>query len=339
MTTLTVNQPNRYSTPLFAGTEDAEQLLMATMETMETEVENYLDTQDPLWKYLKAHNLIQMDSDIGTEVRYPYMDRDTGTVKFFTGYDGVNNVPADALGVIQYTWGHVVGTQMYNREELVKNSGRRQLIDLIETKQEQLTTEMHNFVATGLRSTSVADGRRWNGLYNLTANNTASGGVDPTADGKDWWNPQLIYKTGTTAFTLSSELRAGLRKALRTTGRYGAKADVILCGEDLFDAQQAWAESISRISLAELKDTQGWGDHQAFMHNGTNYIYDDTLAAKHGKILNFKKGVKIRAHSGSYFTFTPWQMMQGSVAKKRDCLLYLCVSARDRRCLGEITFS
>lgn len=331
--------PNRYDLPLFAGTEDAEQLFLATMENLDADVQSFIDIMHPLWRYLKDRNLFKYKDSIGTEVRYAYMDRENGTVKFHTGYDDVNNVPADPLGVIQYLWGQVVGTQMYNREELVKNSGKQQLIDLVETKTTQLQESMTNFVAENLIGTQTADGRQFTGIGNIMAHDTASGGVDPTAVGKDWWNPQLIYKTGTTKYALATEMRKGLRHLFRKCQRYGTAPDVLYCGEDVFDAMQDWAEGKLQIRVEELKQSRNWGDFNMFPVYGQTVIYDENLSAKKAWALNFRAGIQVMIHRGSNFTFEPWQMMTNKVAKKRDCLLYMNVAAKDRRCLGEIEFS
>jgi hypothetical protein len=331
--------PQRNDLPLFAGTEDAEQLFLATMDALEDNGAEVIDIKDPLWRYLKKRNLIEYVGTIGTEVRIAVMDKENNTVKFHTGYDDVDNTPQDALGVIQYLYGQIVGTQMYNREEMVKNSGEYQVIDLVKKKTKQLELSMTNLVATWLKGTQVADGRKFTGLGNLVAHDTASGGVDPTEAGKDWWNPQLIYKTGTTPFALATELRAGLRKLYRATAYFGTKPDVLLCGEDVYDAQQAWAENLLRLSMDEIKDSSGWGDFNMFTVNGSTVIYDANMGAKVAWALNFQDCARVRIHKGTNFTFEPWQMMPNKVAKKRDCLLYMNVYAEDRRGLGTITFS
>lgn len=333
------NLPQRIDLPLFAGTEDAEQLFLATMEDLDSTVQSMIDIMDPLWAYLKKRNFIKYKDTIGTDVRYAVMDKENGTVRFHTGYDDVDNTPQDPLGVIQYLYGQVVATQMYNREELVKNSGRQQLIDLVEAKTTQLQESMTNFVSTWLKGTQAADGRKFTGIGNLVAHNTASGGIDPTQSGKDWWNPQLIYKTGTTKYALATELRAGMRHLYRKCARYGTKPDVLVCGVDVYDAHQAWAEGLLRASMDEIKDSSGWGDFNMYTVNGSTIIYDEDMDAKTCWALNFRKGIQVTVHRGTNFTFEPWQMMSNKVAKKRDCLLYMNVSARDRRCLGSMQFS
>lgn len=332
-------QPDRFDLPLFAGTQDKEQLFLATMDALKDDGAEVIDIQDPIWKYLTGRNLIEYVDEIGTEVRIAIMDKENNTVKFHTGYDDVDNTPADAIGVIQYPYGQVVGTQMYNREELTKNTGQQQLIDMVKKKTEQINIGMTNFVSTWLKGTQTADGRKFTGLGNLIAHDTASGGVDPTQAGKDWWNPKLIYKTGTTKYALATEMRSGLRKLYRQCTRYGTKPDLIICGEDVYDAHQAWAEEKLRVTMDEIKESSGWGDFNMYSVNGSTILWDEDMDAKTVWAINFRKGVRVRIHRGTNFTFEPWQMMPNKVAKKRDCLLYMNVYAEDRRCLGSMQFT
>jgi hypothetical protein len=331
----------RHDLPLFAGTEDTEDLFLSTMEEVDKDVAEVIDVQNATWNYLKRNNLIEYRDSIGTEIKIPIMDEDNPTVKAMTGYDDVDNTPTNALDWAIYQYGQFVGTQMYNREELVKNSGREQIIDLVAQKTRQLEISLSNFWTTKLLGTQVADGRVPNGLGNLVARDTASGGINPTATGKSYWNPQITYKTGTTPWVLATEaeFREGMRTLYRRCMRYGAKPDVLICGEDLYDRHQEWAESKLQMTLSDLKSEQGMGNWEMFRYNGTTIIYEDSLSAKVGWAINFRDGAKVRIHRGTNFSFEPWQMLPTKVAKKRDLLLYAAIYAKDRRCLGTITFS
>ncbi len=49
--------------------------------------------------------------------------------------------------------------------------------------------------------------------------------------------------------------------------------------------------------------------------------------------------MKVRIHKGTNFVMGPWQMMEGKVAKKRDCLVYASVYCKRRNANGTMTFS
>lgn len=330
---------NSTGVPLFAGIESLDDMFMATMEEMDKEVENLIDIKDPIFQYLKKNNLIEFRDSIGTHVPVKLMDKPNSTVKDFSHYDDVDNTPQDLLSEAKFAYGHIVGTQMYSREELTKNSGDEQLIDLVETKTEQLQTSMTNHFSERIKGDQDADGRSFMGLGRIMTVDAVCGGIDPTAAGYAYWNPQQGLKAGGGQFALATELRAGMRRLTRLCTQRNDAPDVMIAGEDVYDAMQAWAEDKLRLSLSELKESSGWGDFEMFTFNGRTIIYDPDMTAKRADLVNFKKYVKVRIHRGTNFVMEPWQMMESKVAKKRNCLVYASVYCKRRNANGTITFS
>lgn len=324
--------------PLFAGVEDVDDMFISTMDELDRDVVNLIDIKDPVWAYLKKRNLIDYRDNIGNYVPVRLMDKPNSTVKDFSHYDVTDNTPQDALNEAKFAYGHIVGTQMYSREELTKNSGREQLIDLVETKQDQLQTSMTNHFATRLMGTQDADGKQFMGLGRVMAYDATCGGIDPTSPGFGYWNPQRGLKSGGGSYSLATELRAGLRRLSRLCTYLAEKPDVMIAGEDVYDAMQAWAESTLRMTLSDIKTPAGWGDHEMFDLNGRTVIYQPSMSAKTAWLVNFNR-VKVRIHRGTNFVFEPWQMMTDRVAKKRDCLVYAAVYCQRRNVNGVITFT
>lgn len=326
--------------PLFDGIEDIDDMFIATMEERDKEVHEHIDIHDPVWAYLKKHNLIEYRSSIGTHKTVRLMDKENSTVKDFTHYDDADNTPQDVYNEAKFAYGHSGGVQMYSREELVKNSGDEQQLDMIRDKENQLTISLTNHVSTRLKGTQDADGRSVMGLGRIMLYDQPCGGVDPTQPGFAYWNPQRGLKTdGVTQFALATEMRAGMRRLVRLCTYQGERPTVWRMGEDLYDAAQAWAEDKLRMTLDEIKDSSGWGDHEMFTINGQTMIYDPDLDPKRGELFNFKR-TRVRVHSGTNFQFTPWQMMEGKMAaKKRNCLVYYCVYTERRNANGYIDYT
>jgi hypothetical protein len=330
---------NSSGVPLFAGIESLDDMFMTTLEEMDKEIENHIDIHDPLYKYLKKHNLIEYRDSIGTHVPVRLLDKPNSTVKDFSHYDDVDMTPQDALSEGKFAYGHIVGTQMYSREELTKNSGKEQLIDLVETKMEQLQTSMTNHFSTRIKGTQDADGRQIMGIGRVLAFDQSCGGIDPTAAGFGYWNPQKGVKASGAQFALATEMRAGLRRLTRLCTYQGEAPDVLRCGEDVYDMMQAWAEEKLQLTLSDIKKSAGWGDFEMFEFNGRTIIYDADLAAKRAELLNFKKGIKVRIHRGTNFQFTNWKDVSGKVAKSRECLVYASVYTKRRNANGYIEFT
>jgi len=345
--------------PLFAGIEDLDDMFISTMEEMDKEVMDELGFAHPVWEYLQRNNLIEYTAEIGTHVPVHLRYQRNPTVKWVQGYDDADNTPAAVLGQAQFAYGHLSAVQMYNREELVKNSGKQQLIDLVESKQDQAEMDVNEEFASTIIGTQDADGRKPMGIGRIMDETLAVGNINPATPGFEFWKPNRIYKTGTTAYALATEYRDGMRDMYRTQSISGGgkklgsnpkdgkgpglarnNGHVLICGEDLYNEHQKSAESALRLTIADLKSQQSWGSYEMFDYNGTTIVYEPALAAKEGWLINFKMGIRVRIHSGTNFIWTPWESITAKVqTKKRNLLVYACVYAKSRRANSRIVFS
>lgn len=345
------------SIPLFAGTEDVETIFLATMEEMDKEIADEVVIAHPLWEYLQKRKLIEYRDEIAIHVPVKLRTKKNPTVQWMTAYEDANSTPAELGQQANFAYGHITGRQMYNREELVKNQGG-QIIDLVESKGDELFADLNEEFADTIIGTQDADGRKPLGLGRVMDPTLAIGGVAVTTlndKGVQFWKPQDMKKVGGASYALATEFREGMRRAYRLTSitgggkmlgkgdaksGQGVKPDVLICGEDVYNEHQKWAENILRISLSDIKDSSGWGDFEMFDWNGTTIIYEPALAAKSFWLMNFKTAVKVRIHSGTNFTWTPWNFLPNKVqVKYRDLLTYVSVYCRSRRanCTGTFT--
>lgn len=348
---------NSSGIPLFAGVESLDDMFMATMEEMDKEVMDELSVSHPLWEYVQQKNLIEYVDEIGTHVRGSLRRYKNGTVKWVSGYDDADNTPAQLLAETKTAYGQLAGTQMYNREELVKNQGKQQLIDLVESKSDQLLEDLDTEFADTIIGTQDADGKKPLGIGRIMNPAVACCGIDPATPGLEFWKPYLVEKTPAVNFALATEFRAGMRKLYREININGGgrtlgqsrkdkatlktgTGKVFVCGADLYDEHQKFAETALRLTIADLKSQQGWGSFEMFDYNGTTIVYEPTLGAKVGWFINFAKGIKIRVHRGTNFKYDDWALMSGKVqTKKRNNLTYMAVYAKSRRANAVVTFT
>lgn len=345
--------------PLFAGIEDLDDMFMATMEEMDKEIQDELSVSHPIWEMLQRRNLIEYRDDIGTHVPVKLRTKRNPTVKWMTAYDDADSTPAEVLDEAKFAYGHLTGRQMYNREELIKNSGATQLIDLVETKKDQLLADLNEEFADTIVGTQDADGRKPLGLGRVMDPAQAVGGINPATAGFEFWKPFKCEKSAGVNFALATEFEQGMRKLYRRIHVSGGGKKLgenpkdgkgvslsastgyaLICGEDVYDEMQKKATAALRISLDDLKKEQAWGDFEMFDYNGKTVIFEPSLAAKEAWLINFKSGVRVRIHRGTNFKFTDWLLLPQKVeVKARDNLTYVCVYARSRRANGKITFT
>ena len=136
---------------------------------------------------------------------------------------------------------------------------------MMRTKRDQTQSTINNKIENWLMGSQTADGRNPDSFGAIVAYDGTLHGVDPTA--VSWgakWQPVKTYKTGTTAFALSTEFRAGMRKFGRALKLYDPRMRLLIAGEDVYDAAQSWAEGKLQVRLDEIKSSSGWGDLEMF---------------------------------------------------------------------------
>lgn len=330
----------RHDLPLFNGTQDTEDMFLTTMGELDTELVNELKVDHALYDYLVSKNLIKMQKDISTEITIPLLDKANSTVKDITGYDDIDLTPQDATSNAKFLWGHVVGTQMYNREEMTKNSGKNQLLDLIEIKTEQLKSSINNHFAGKLMGEQDSNGRSILGIGRIMKPGAVVGGIDPATTGFGYWDVNQSFKvdSNNTKWALATEHRKGLRHLRRQCTKNGMSPDVYFCGEDVYDMILEDLEGKIRMTPDQMETFDGY---EAFAHNNLVYIYDKDMAAKKAWALNFKdRAIELRIHSDTNFAFQPWENTAGKAqTKHRNCLLYAATVCRKRNLNGVIEFS
>ncbi len=330
----------RHDLPLFSGTQDTEDMFLTTMQELDKELVNHLKVNHVIWEILQSRNLIKYQSDISTDIQIPLLTKPNSTIKSFTGYDDADLTPQDATKYAVYLWGHIAGTQMYNREEMEKNKGKSRLLDLIETKTEQLKTSANNHFAEKLIGNQDYDGRDFMGLGRVVEKDAVCGGIDPTATGNAFWNPQIALKNPTelTKFPLA-EHRQGIRKLRRMCTIAGRSPDIFFMGEDVWETHCDWLDSVNQVQVDPVKAAL-MESYELLYHAGKYFIYDEDLKPKTCWALNFKdRGVQLRIHKDTNFSFQPWENTAGKIATKhRHCLLYATVVCCERRLNGKIEF-
>ena len=330
----------RHDLPLFSGTGDTEDMFLTTLYELDKELVNMLKVNHAVWEVLKSRNLIKYQADISTDVQIPLMFKPNTTIKSYTGYDEADLTPQDATDYAVYMWGHIAGTQMYNREEMQKNSGKSQLLDLVEIKTEQLKTSINNHFAEKLIGDQDYDGRDFMGLGRIVKKDAICGGIDPTKTGYSKWNPQVAYKdeSGQTKYPLLQH-REGLRKLRRRCTIAGRSPDLFFMGEDVWEQHCKWLDDKTQVVM-KPEDAAMIESYELRIDAGKFYIYDENLDPKTAWAFNFKdRGVQLRIHKETNFSMQPWEITPNKIAAKhRHCLLYATTVCCERRLNGMIEF-
>lgn len=332
---------NADGVPLFAGVEDTDDLLITTLQELEKDVTDLVTVKHPLYWLYKQNNWIEFKDTIGAYVPVPLMDKANTTVKSFSGYDDADMTPQDALSEARFAYGHMAGTQMYNREQLIKNANN--IKELSQVLQEQLVASLTNHFGDLIIGSQDADGKDIMGIGRVMAYDQSCGGITPTTPGYEYWNPKRGLKSGGGQYALATEMREGMTSLIMETTRNGETPKVWLMGQDVYLENELWWQGKLAISAADYKarfKNDGFEDFNLFTDTmGRTYIYEPGLPAKTAWLLNPKRTI-IRIHTGTNFVFEPWQFVPGKIAaKSRQLLLYAAVYCKRRDANGYIEFT
>lgn len=339
---------NGVAVPLFAGVQDTDAIFLRAMDNMEAE--NLLEVRNPLYQWLKATNRITKVGEVEPYDEIPLLAVENSTVQWYQGYDDAINQPQDSTRSAKYIWGQLSGTQMYNRDEVLKTRGSETVLSkLVDDKTTQIVTTMSNRFATAMMGTQDADGRMMLGLGRVMTANVSCGGISPTDPNFAYWNPQVVLASGGGNYSLATQLMQGLRALEIACAVDGYSVpDCFVCGADVYEAVQAYYDSKTTFQPGQgdkrhdASSVSGGQKSKGLWFttaSGKTFIYEPSLGAKVVWALNWDF-LKLEIHSGTDFTFTPWQMMEGKVAaKKRNCLLAVKLACKRRNYQGTLTFS
>ena len=142
--------------------------------------------------------------DGGAFLREPVMFEVNSTVKWYSGYENMDTTPQDGMTDGIMPWASLAGTVTISREEERKNSGRAQLMKLLDKKMEQLDSSMievmnADFFEEGKYNASQTS-KQMAGLQAIIPE--VPGSYDLAGlDGSNTWWQNKVYGNSNTTFT------------------------------------------------------------------------------------------------------------------------------------------
>src|ERR1044071_3425710 len=109
------------------------ELVTTTLRNHPTEVSDNVSQHNALYRYLKDKGQIEL-LDGGYEIVRPLDWQNNATYQRFSGYDTLNVNASNVLTSAKYDWVQAAVHVTASGDELRKNSGKEQLIDLAATR-------------------------------------------------------------------------------------------------------------------------------------------------------------------------------------------------------------
>lgn len=228
---------------------DYDDIFTTTLKNRSGQLADAVSNNNALLKRLqeKGHNRsLTGGSKIVEELEYGQ-----GDMSWYSGYDTIEYTPKQLFTAAEYSLKLCAVPVAVSGEDMLKNSGQFQMMDLFEKRIENAVKTMSNKMAEAVYGDGTASsGKAIGGLKLLVADAPATGtvgGINRATAGNEFWR----NKSTTADAPLTSEtIRPAMDKMYMSLTRGTDKPDLIITGDDMYalfeqslTAQQRFTDS------------------------------------------------------------------------------------------------
>lgn len=184
----------------------------------------------------------------GQEIVEPLAYQENQTYKRYSGYETLDISPSDVITAAKYDWKQVAVAVTASGLELLQNSGKEQVIDLLEGRIEVAENTLMNKMSEDIYSDGT-ETNQINGLQALVAdtNTNEVGGIS----GSTWsfWRNYVREAAGTLS---ASTVQGEFNDVYVNITRGADHPDLVVCDNNIFKFYLASLQDIQRIQDPNL---------------------------------------------------------------------------------------
>ena len=227
-------------------------IIATTIESRTRAAQDNLTNNNALLMRLKERGNVKTISGGSTILEELfYNDPSTNFANSYSGYETINISPDSPISASQWTLKHYADSVTISGPEMLQNSGKEQMIDLIATRVEVAQARLANKIDTDLHGDGTGNGgKALVGLAAIISTTPAStvGGID----GSTWtfWQNGSYDKTsvnGGNAFT-TSNIQSGMNQVALSRVRGNDRPDLIYAGSTAYAMYLGSLQAIQRIT-------------------------------------------------------------------------------------------
>jgi hypothetical protein len=219
-------------------------LVTTTLDKVRPVLRDQISNENALTAYLNMKSRVTLDG--GTVIRRPLLIAFNDTVSSYSGYDLIDTTPQEGLGWAEFNWKQHAGSVVISGEEVKKNRGAAQLINLLSAKVDQLKLSIADDMNAMLWASSVGNGGKdFNSVPVLVKSTGTVAGIDPTT--YTWWKSSTSAAVDLTDFAGITTLN----NLFNTVRLNRSKVDVEFTTQAVFEAYEALA--VPNIRFQNLK--------------------------------------------------------------------------------------
>lgn len=278
-------------------------LVTTTLDKSRSKLADQITQDNALTAWLNMKSRVTLDG--GSVIRRPLIFAFNDTVSTYSGYDVIDTTPQEGLGWAEYDWKQHAGSVVISGEEVRKNSGSAQLINLLQAKVDQLRFSVADDMNSMLWASSVGNGGKdFNSIPVLVKSTGTVGGISPTT--YTWWASTLNTTVDLTDFEGADQLG----NLVNTVRLNKSQVDVMFASQTIYEAYEALALPNMRFNDNRVADL----GFNAVAFKGIPIMFEPDVPSGTIYALNSDR-LEFVQHSAAWLTLTEFQRPYNQDAK------------------------
>lgn len=235
----------------FANTAISD-IIATTIESRTKSAQDNLSNNNALLMKLKERGNVKTISGGSTILQELfYNDPNTNYASSYSGYETINISPDSPISAAQFTMKHYADAVTISGPEMLQNSGKEQMIELIATRVEIAQARLNNKIDLDLHGDGTGNGgKNLVGLSAMISTSPTSGtygGID-RATWSFWQNYATTSTTVNGTAATSSTIQKLMNTAALAVVRGTDRPDLIYAGSTAYELYLESLQTIQRIT-------------------------------------------------------------------------------------------
>lgn len=254
------------------------QLLSTTLKNYRKTLVDNIHNSSALFYTLKDKGKIR-ELDGGERIVTPLMYGRNTTAGSYSGYDQLDTTPQEGIDAAEYNWKQYSSVIAISGEQKRKNSGKSQIINLLNAKTKQAEMSLVEELTEGIFSNGTGNGNKdLTGLVAMVAASGVYGGIDSSTH--TWWQANVD--------STSEALSLADMRTIFNSSSVGGKdtPDLIVTTQTLYEKYESFLTQIGTTNVygsfsTPSQGTKKLGDagFQALEFKGVPIIWDENATS------------------------------------------------------------
>lgn len=231
-------------------------IFTSTLESRTAKLADNISKNNALLSKLKQKNKIRPISG-GSKI-LEELEYGEGDMVWYSGYDTINYTPKQLFTAAEYAMKLAAVPVAVSGEDLLKNSGKERVMELLEKRIQNAEKTMSNQLAAALYGDGTeSGGKAIGGLKLLVADNPSTGtvgNINRATSGNEFWRNQAI----STDELDSSNIGQVMNELYMRCSRGTDKPDLIVADDKLYSMFEHSLQPLMRYSNPKLAEA-GFG--------------------------------------------------------------------------------